>query len=264
MIIKPAGASCNLKCDYCYYRGKDSAASGTVMDEQFLERFVRTYIMSQPGPEVLFVWHGGEPLLRPLSFYRKAVELQEKYAGGMLIDNCLQTNGTLLDEDWCRFLRDNRWLVGISLDGPERFHDSYRRDTHGNPSFSKVMKSIEMMTRFGVEWNAMAVVNDYNSCHPLEFYRFFKSLGCRFLQFTPVTDRMSGGNIVSPSVRGAGPADFSVTSEGWGNFLCAVFDEWVKNDVGDVFVQIFDSALACWAGVPPSLCSMSSLSLIHI
>lgn len=263
MLFKPAGASCNLDCDYCYYISKAAlyGSGAHVMDDAVLERAVRSYLESQAGPEVYFTWHGGEPLLRPLSFYRKAVELQRRYAGGMAVHNCLQTNGTLLDEEWCRFLRDEGWLVGVSLDGPPRFHDAYRRDRSGRPSFDRVLRGIGLMERFGVQWNAMAVVNDANCRRPAETYRFFRSIGCRFLQFTPVTERFAGKGtgrrLAMAGEQDAVAADFSVDAEGWGEFLCGVFDEWVRSDVGRLFVQIFDATLANWAGVPPSLCSMA-------
>ena len=169
-------------------------------------------------PEVLFTWHGGEPLLQPLSFYRKALELQQRYAGGRQIDNCLQTNGTLLTDEWCEFLRENRFLVGISIDGPQTYHDAYRCR-----SFDKVMRGIRLLQKHHVEWNAMATVNHLNADHPVEFYRFFKEIGCQYLQFTPVVERVS-------------LCDTSVTPEQWGRFICGVYDEWVKADVGQIFV----------------------------
>lgn len=266
MIIKPAGAACNLNCDYCYYKEKSylypaGTVKGENMSDEVLERLISTYISSSPGPYVHFVWHGGEPMLRPLSFYRKAVELQRKYSHGMVIDNCIQTNGTLLTDDWCRFLSDSGWLVGLSIDGPENIHDTYRRTASGAPTFRKVMDGIGLLEKYHVEWNAMAVVNDYSGRHPLEFYHFFKSIGCRFLQFTPVTERIlksqDGRHLASPDAGCAPRADFSVTADLWGDFLCAIFDEWVHNDVGSTFVQIFDATLANWAGVNPGLCSMA-------
>ena len=209
--------------------------------------------------EVVFTWHGGEPTLRPLSFYQKAVELQKKYAGGRVIHNSLQTNGTLLTDEWCRFLKANNWLVGISIDGPEAFHDRYRRDSQGRPSWQKVMEGIQLLQHYGVEWNAMAVVNRYNADHPQAFYRFFKSIGCQYIQFAPIVERnmqhADGRHLASIGDATDAPVtDFSVTPEQWGSFLCGLFDEWVKQDIGRVFVQIFDSMLANWVGVAPGSC----------
>ena len=239
VMLKPVGSRCNLACQYCYYLEKGKLyPEQEPLSETLLETFIRQYIEAQTMPEVLFTWHGGEPLLQPLSFYRKALELQQRYAGGRQIDNCLQTNGTLLTDEWCEFLRENRFLVGISIDGPQTYHDAYRCR-----SFEKVMRGIRLLQKHHVEWNAMATVNHLNADHPVEFYRFFKEIGCQYLQFTPV---------VEPSL-----CDTSVTPEQWGRFLCRVYDEWVKADVGQIFVQLFDATLANWAGEPPGICSMS-------
>lgn len=264
VMAKPAGPACNLACDYCYYLEKSHLyddVPGHLMSEELLEHFIREYIGSQTMPQVMFTWHGGEALLRPLSFYRKAVAFQKKYARGRLIENCIQTNGTLLDDEWCAFFKENNWLVGVSIDGPREFHDAYRRNRQGLPSFEQVVKGIDLLNRYGVEWNAMAVVNDYNADHPVEFYRFFKSIGCHYIQFTPIVERISrhddGRHLASPMNEDCPMADFSVTPQQWGNFLCGLFDEWIKEDVGRYFIQIFDSTLANWMGVPPGLCTMA-------
>ena len=262
VMLKPIGAACNLACNYCYYLEKSNLYKHQPkrqMSEELLERFVKDYIEAQTMNEVVFTWHGGEPTLRPLSFYQKAVELQKKYAGGRVIHNSLQTNGTLLTDEWCRFLKANNWLVGISIDGPEELHDRYRRDSQGRPSWQKVMEGIQLLQHYGVEWNAMAVVNRYNADHPQAFYRFFKSIGCQYIQFTPIVERnvqhADGRHLASINDADDAPVtDFSVTPEQWGNFLCGLFDEWVKQDIGRVFVQIFDSMLANWVGVAPGTC----------
>ena len=262
VMLKPVGAACNLACNYCYYLEKSNLYKHQPkrqMSEELLERFVKDYIEAQTMNEVVFTWHGGEPTLRPLSFYQKAVELQKKYAGGRIIHNSLQTNGTLLTDEWCRFLKANNWLVGISIDGPEAFHDHYRRDSQGRPSWQKVMEGIQLLQHYGVEWNAMAVVNRYNADHPQAFYRFFKSIGCQYIQFTPIVERnvqhADGRHLASINDATDAPVtDFSVTPEQWGSFLCGLFDEWVKQDIGRVFVQIFDSMLANWVGVAPGTC----------
>ncbi len=265
VMLKPAGALCNLACDYCYYLEKSKLYQDNpkhVMSDELLEKFIEEYINSQTSPNVLFTWHGGETLMRPLSFYQKAVELQRKYARGRQIDNCLQTNGTLLTDEWCRFLHDNQWLVGISIDGPQEFHDEYRKNKQGKPSFVKVMQGINLLKKHNVEWNAMAVVNDYNADYPLEFYHFFKELDCHYIQFAPIVERIAphadGRHLAAVDEDSkAGLADFSVTPRQWGDFLCAIFDEWVRHDVGNYYIQLFDSTLANWVGEQPGVCTLA-------
>lgn len=268
VMAKPAGSMCNLNCSYCYYLEKsnmyrkEDPKGKFIMDDALLERYVRDYIEAQTMPDVLFSWHGGEALMRPLSFYKRAMELQQRYAQGRHIDNSVQTNGTLLTDEWCDFFAQNGWLVGVSIDGPQEFHDEYRRNRVGQPSFRKVMKGIELLNKHGVEWNALAVVNDYNADYPLEFYNFFKEIGCRFIQFTPIVERLydyqDGRHLASPMQGGEPPlADFSVSPEQWGNFLCAIFDEWVRKDVGEYFIQMFDSTLANWVGAQPGVCTLA-------
>lgn len=266
VMTKPAGAHCNLACDYCYYLEKQKLYQNGekhVMSDQLTEVFVREYIQSQFGREVNFTWHGGEPMIRPLSYYKKVVRWQRQYAEGKTILNCLQTNGTLLTPEWCRFLHDEGWLVGISIDGPQNMHDAYRMRRNGAPTWEKVMQGIEMLDRYEVEWNAMAVVNDITAARPLEFYRFFRDeLECRYLQFTPVVERIhrhQDGRHLAHVMDGEeyALAPFSVTPEAWGEFLCTMFDEWYRNDVGEMFVQTFEATLANWAGVTPGVCSLS-------
>jgi uncharacterized protein len=264
VMVKPAGATCNLRCEYCYYTEKLNlykSAGEHIMSDEMLERFTREYIEAQTMGDVLFTWHGGEPLMRPLSFYKRAIELQKRYAGGRHIDNALQTNGTLLTDEWCRFLHENNWLVGVSIDGPQEFHDEFRHTSANKPSFHKVMAGIEKLKKWDVQWNAMAVVNDFNADYPVDFYNFFKKIGAQFIQFTPIVERIKhhddGRHLADiRDVDNPPLADFSVTPQQWGDFLCAVFDEWVKKDVGETYVQIFDSTLALWAGEQPGLCSM--------
>lgn len=265
VMLKPAGAHCNLACKYCYYLEKNKLypiAQRHQMSDEMLELFTREYIEAQTMNQVLFTWHGGEPLLRSIDFYRKALSLQQKYAGGRHIDNVIQTNGTLLTDDWCEFFAQNHWLVGISIDGPQPYHDHYRLTAAGKPSWKKVMQGIKLLKKHGVEWNAMAVVNAYNANHPLEFYRFFKENGCQFLQFTPIVERLTqhedGRTLASLADKNEIPlSEASVTPEQWGNFLCAIFDEWVRKDVGKIFVEIFDCTLANWMGVSPGICAYS-------
>ncbi|HAH90349.1 MAG TPA: anaerobic sulfatase maturase [Prevotella sp.] len=265
VMLKPAGAHCNLACKYCYYLEKNKlypTAQRHLMSDEMLEQFTREYIEAQTMNQVLFTWHGGEPLLRSIDFYRKALSLQQKYAGGRHIDNVIQTNGTLLTDEWCEFFAQNHWLVGISIDGPQPDHDHYRLTAAGKPSWQKVMQGIKLLKKHGVEWNAMAVVNAYNVNHPLEFYRFFKENGCQFLQFTPIVERLTrhedGRTLASLADKDEiSLSEASVTPEQWGNFLCAIFDEWVRKDVGKIFVEIFDCTLANWMGVSPGICAYS-------
>ena len=265
VMLKPASAHCNLACKYCYYLEKNKlypTAQRHLMSDEMLEQFTREYIEAQTMSQVLFTWHGGEPLLRSIDFYRKALSLQQKYAGGRRIDNVIQTNGTLLTDEWCEFFAQNHWLVGISIDGPQPDHDHYRLTAAGKPSWKKVMQGIKLLKKHGVEWNAMAVVNAYNANHPLEFYRFFKENGCQFLQFTPIVERLTrhedGRTLASLADKNEIPlSEASVTPEQWGYFLCAIFDEWVRKDVGKIFVEIFDCTLANWMGISPGICAYS-------
>lgn len=266
VMLKPVGAVCNLACDYCYYLEKGKLypeQKNHIMNEQLLEKFIREYIEIQTMPEILFTWHGGETLMRPISFYKKALELQRQYGRGRQIDNCIQTNGTLLTDEWCKFFKENNFLVGISIDGPQEFHDEYRRNRQGLPSFHKVMKGIELLKKHGVEYNAMAVVNDYNVDYPLDFYNFFKKIDCHYIQFAPIVERLNQqANGMQLTLPGQQESDielapFSVDSGKWGDFLCAVFDEWLKEDVGVYYIQLFDSTLANWVGEQPGVCTLA-------
>ena len=265
VMLKPAGAHCNLACKYCYYLEKNKlypTAQRHLMSDEMLEQFTREYIEAQTMNQVLFTWHGGEPLLRSIDFYRKAISLQQKYAGDRRIDNVIQTNGTLLTDEWCEFFAQNHWLVGISIDGPQPDHDHYRLTAAVKPSWKKVMQGIKLLKKHGVEWNAMAVVNAYNANHPLEFYRFFKENGCQFLQFTPIVERLTrhedGRTLASLADKDEiSLSEASVAPEQWGYFLCAIFDEWVRKDVGRIFVEIFDCTLANWMGISPGICAYS-------
>lgn len=265
VMLKPAGAHCNLACKYCYYLEKNKlypTAQRHLMSDEMLEQFTREYIEAQTMNQVLFTWHGGEPLLRSIDFYRKALSLQQKYAGGRRIDNVIQTNGMLLTDEWCEYFAQNHWLVGISIDGPQLDHDHYRLTAAGKPSWKKVMQGIKLLKKHGVEWNAMAVVNAYNANHPLEFYHFFKENGCQFLQFTPIVKRLTrhedGRTLASLADKDEiSLSEASVAPEQWGYFLCAIFDEWVRKDVGKIFVEIFDCTLANWMSISPGICAYS-------
>ena len=260
-MVKPIGSACNLDCNYCYYRDKADIYNNAMprMSEGLLENYIKQYIEGASQQTVTFCWHGGEPLMAGLPFLRKAVELQKKYAGDKVIENTLQTNGILVTEEWCSFFADNGFLVGLSLDGPEDIHDAFRRDCGGAPTFSRVMKAVEMFTRTGVDFNILSTVNKCSEGRGAEVYKFLRTLSC-YLQFLPVVEYVQErpGHrplIVSPDEEEAVEAPWSVSARGYGEFMCAVFDEWVKRDVGSRFVQLFDITLANWCGVPPPLCA---------
>lgn len=262
-MVKPIGSACNLDCNYCYYRDKSEIYGGKMprMSEEMLEEYIKQYIRDASQQHITFCWHGGEPLMAGLPFFRKAMELQQKYCGDKEIENTIQTNGIMLNEEWCDFLHDNDFLVGISLDGPQDIHDAYRKDCGGAPTFTRVMRGVELMARKNVQYNLLSTVNRRSEGRGLEVYKFLRSIG-HYVQFLPVVEyvrmRDTEGKrplIVSPDEENAVEAPWSVSAEGYGQFMCDVFDEWVRFDVGHTFVQLFDVVLANWCGVQPALCS---------
>jgi uncharacterized protein len=264
-MVKPIGAVCNLNCAYCYYLEKEKLYPDDpqkwAMSDKMLESFIAQYLYTSTEPAVLFTWHGGEPIMRGMEFFQKVIALQHKYADGRIIENSLQTNGTTLTDDWCKFFRDHRFLLGLSIDGPEHCHDRYRLYKSGQPSFSKVMAGLELLKKYNVDFNTLTVVNDYNGKFPLEVYRFLKSIGSRYMQFIPIVEWIDpqakpGELSILPANSGktAEVTDWSVDPEDYGNFLIQIFDEWVRKDVGDYFVVTFDCVLANWLRVPPPLC----------
>ena len=261
VMAKPVGSACNLRCTYCYYleKGKYYKTSDShLMDDESLETFIRQYIDSQPTKNVVFNWHGGEALLRPVSYYRKIMELEKKYGAGREISNTIQTNGTLLTDEWCEFFKENNFLVGVSIDGPKHLHDKYRKRHDGTSSFDDVMEGIEMLNRHRVDWNVLATVNAANADYPVETYNFLKSLGTPFLQFTPVVERIKrDGMLAHQGDENVKLAEFSVKPQQWGKFMIGVFDEWVKSDVGEVYVQLFDATLANKMGAQSPVCTMA-------
>ena len=257
VMLKPAGSLCNLGCAYCYYLDKADIYGGHEprMSEEMLETVIREYIAANDVPEVTFNWHGGEPLVLGLDFYRKAMELERKYADGKTVFNTLQTNGTLLTPEWADFLRENRFLVGISIDGPRDVHDKYRKDKGGAPTFDRVLKGLTLLREHGVEFNTMSTVNNVSEGRGLEVYRFLQSIGSRYMQFMPVVEHVKDRRIVPPSTEGARLAPWSVSSMGFGRFMVDIFDYWVRNDVGRYYVGLFDATLANWCGVMPGTCA---------
>lgn len=269
ILTKPVGPICNLDCKYCFYLEKEKLYPGENqwrMSDEVLEEYIRQYINSQSSPETHFAWQGGEPTLLGVEFFRKAVALQEKFADGKTIFNAIQTNGTLLDDEWCEFLAANKFLVGLSIDGPAELHDQYRVDKRQRPTFAAVMRGLELLKKHGVEFNTLTVVNRANSQQPLEVYRFLKSIGSQFIQFIPLVERAApaemktaGYDFAAPPLPGekenvSAVTPWSVEAEQYGKFLCAIFDEWVRHDVGKTFVQLFDVAFGNWMGLGSSLC----------
>jgi len=264
IMAKPLGPVCNLDCKYCYYLEKEKLypeTSSWVMPDEVLDSYIRQYIESQEAPAVSFAWQGGEPTLLGINYFRKILELEKKYANGKRIENALQTNGILLDDEWGEFLAKNKFLVGISIDGPSELHDCYRVNKGGQPTFPAVLRGLRYLQKHGVEFNTLTVVHHRNSRWPHEVYEFLKEAGSRHMQFIPLVEReakardSSGLVLIGPSHgRDAAVSEWSVEPLQFGKFLCAIFDDWVRRDVGRCFVQIFDVALESWLGVPQSLC----------
>lgn len=252
LMAKPAGSRCNLACQYCFYlhKGELYPKSRFRMSEEVLEEYIRQTIEAHCIPEVTFAWQGGEPTLLGRDFFERAMVLQKKYCRpGMVIHNTIQTNGILLDDTWCDFFRKNRFLVGISIDGPRELHDACRTDAAGKGSFDRVMQGLALLKKHKVDFNILCTVNAVNGDHPLEVYRFFRDeVKAQFIQFIPVVERNLQNNTVTP---------LSVRPEQYGKFLIGVFDEWVRNDVGRMYVQHFDAALANWYGEPHGICVFS-------
>lgn len=267
VMLKPAGPSCNLNCTYCYYLEKKKLFPGKKdfkMTEELLENFIQQFIEAHEIPVVTFTWQGGEPTLMGLDFYRKVIELQKKYKGGKSIENAFQTNGTRLNDDWCKFFTDNNILVGISIDGEEHNHDHYRMTNSGGPTFKRAMKGIELLHKHEVEFNTLSVVNDYNVKFASETYRFLKKIGSGFIQFLPVVERSANTpedkslTLVPQSYNDESTlTEWSVGARDFGKFLITIFDEWVRNDVAKYYIQIFDSTLANYVGENPGLCVFS-------
>jgi uncharacterized protein len=272
VMTKPIGPLCNLDCKYCFYLEKEKlfpANEKFRMSDEVLEAYIRQYIDGQGTPEVNFAWQGGEPTLLGVDFFRKVVDLQKKYSAGKKVSNALQTNGTLLDDEWGDFLTENKFLVGVSIDGPPKLHDAYRVDKQGEATYDKVIRGIRLLQRHGAEFNTLTVVNRINSRKPLEVYRFLKEIGSGFIQFIPLVERLADAEAVKLGLDLAVPprvdegavrlpvTEWSVEPEQYGIFLTTIYDEWVKQDVGKVFVQLFDVALGNWMGLGSSLCVFS-------
>jgi uncharacterized protein len=269
VVAKPIGPACNLNCEYCFYLEKQAlfgAREPYRMSDAVLSAFIANYITSQPTPVVEFVWQGGEPTLLGIEFFKRVVELQKPFAKKKTITNSLQTNGILLTDEWCRFLKSHNFMVGISLDGPKEIHDRYRRDRQGGGTFDRVMRGLRLLQEHKVEYNVLACVARETAAKPLAVYRFFREAGVEFIQFTPVVERMPDAFSREHGLRLALPAaldreekntevtPWTVLPKEWGDFLIGVFEEWVRHDVGKIFVMNFEWALNAWIGNPSPVC----------
>jgi uncharacterized protein len=257
VLAKPTGAICNLACSYCFFLDKELLYPGSRfrMSDEVLENYIRQLIAAHSSPQVTVAWQGGEPTLMGIDFYRRAIELQEKYRKpGMVFENTMQTNGTLLDDEWCRFFNENNFLIGISIDGPRELHDAYRVDKKGEGTFDRVMQGLRLLQKHNVEYNVLTTVNRVNADYPLEVYRFLRDeAGTDWIQFIPVVERINGGERTLYQ-RGDTVSDRSVQPEQFGCFLSRIFDEWVRNDVGKIFVQTFEASARRWLGLPSGMC----------
>jgi uncharacterized protein len=269
IVAKPTGPACNLNCAYCFYLEKHALfdrEKDLRMSDEVLSAFIRSYIEAQPSPVIEFVWQGGEPTLLGIDFFQRVIDRQRPYAGRKTIANSLQTNGTLLDDRWCRFLKQHNFLVGLSLDGPREIHDLYRRDRAGKGTFDKVLRGLKLLQKHGVDVNVMASVGRETARHPLDVYRFFRNEGVEFIQFVPIIERLPADAEKQSGFRLAGPASlnqeeanreitpWTVLPEEYGDFLIAIYEEWVRRDVGKTFVMNFEWALNAWIGNPSPVC----------
>jgi uncharacterized protein len=264
VLAKPIGPICNLDCKYCFYLEKESLYPNVAkwaMAEDVLNNYIRQYIEAHDAPVVNFAWQGGEPTLLGVDYFGKLVEIQKKYANGKQIQNAFQTNGVLLNDAWAQLFKENGFLIGLSIDGPRALHDTYRVDKGGEPTFDKVMRGMEVLKRHSIDFNTLTTVHRGNADEPLEVYRFLRDNGSGFIQFIPIVERIAnqattdGLQLISANFLGKSRvAPWSVESKQFGRFLCAIFDEWVRRDVGRVFVQLFDVSLEMWAGLEASLC----------
>jgi uncharacterized protein len=255
VLAKPTGARCNLACSYCFFLNKERLYPGSHfrMTDELLETYIRQLIEYHQSPQVTVSWQGGEPTLMGIDFYRRALDYQRRYKKpGMVFENTLQTNGTLLTDEWCEFFKENNFLVGISLDGPRRLHDVYRRDKQGGPTFDRVMRGLRLLQKHGVEYNILVTVNRVNADHPLEVYRFLRDeAGADWMQFIPAIERLVDGQVTIFQ-QGHTVSERSVTPRQFGHFLITIFDEWLRRDVGTVFVQTFEAAVRNWLRLPSS------------
>lgn len=260
VLSKPTGAICNLDCSYCFFLDKEELYPGSHfrMTDEVLETYIRQLIAAHKTPEVTVAWQGGEPTLMGIDFFRKAIAYQEKYRKpGMTFENTLQTNGTLLNDEWCEFFKENNYLIGLSLDGPKELHDANRVDKIGGSTFDRVMRGVRLLQKHGVEYNILTTINRVNAEYPLEVYRFLRDeVKTTWMQFIPVVERINDDGKTLYQ-QGTTVSENSVLPEQLGRFLTTIFDEWVRHDVGKIFVQTFEAAVRSWLGLPTGMCFFS-------
>ncbi|HYA87182.1 MAG TPA: anaerobic sulfatase maturase [Nitrospirota bacterium] len=269
IVAKPVGPMCNLNCEYCFYLEKQALFGRKRkyrMSDDILRAFIVNYATAQPTPVVEFVWQGGEPTLLGIDFFKKVIAMQGPFSHQKMITNSLQTNGTLLTDEWCDFLKKHNFMVGISIDGPKAIHDRYRRDPQGSGTFDRVMQGLELLQKHKIEYNVLACVARDTATQPLDVYRFLRDQGVEFIQFTPIVERRPDARCSQLGLRLAGPATldkqtqqtevtpWTVVPEEYGDFLIAIYEEWVHHDVGKVFVMNFEWALNAWIGNPSPVC----------
>ena len=267
IMAKPTGSICNIECDYCFYLEKQKLyperGQNWRMDDATLEQYIKQTVDAQDNDYVQFTWQGGEPMMMGLPFYEKAMQMCRQYANGKQIEHTFQTNGLLIDEKWCQFFKENNFLVGISIDGPQQLHDQYRKTRSGRSTHHKVLEGIQLLREHGVEFNTLTVVNSENVKHPLKVYQFLKEIGSSYIQFIPLVERETNPKedgqlrLVLPSEPAATVTSWSVSPRDYGQFLTDIFDVWVRQDVGRVFVNMFDSTLSAWCGSPSNICHLS-------
>lgn len=261
VMIKPTGSVCNLDCKYCFYLEKEmlypDRKANYRMSDDMLELFIKQHIAAQDVNDVIFAWQGGEPTLMGLAFYRRALALQQRYSGGKTIINTFQTNGILIDDEWAIFFKQHAFLVGVSIDGDAALHDEWRVTRSGKPTHGKVEQAVKCLVRHGVEFNTLTVVNSTNMNHPVRVYDYLKSIGSRYMQFIPLIERSAeegGIGLAQPEDEQTRMMPWSVDSLQFGHFLNAIFDVWVRNDIGDIGIQMFEQTLAAWCRLPPQVC----------
>ncbi|WP_052810349.1 anaerobic sulfatase maturase [Vibrio renipiscarius] len=262
VMAKPTGSICNLDCHYCFYLEKEALyperVSAWKMPEDVLREYIRQYIENQPSNYVDFLWQGGEPLMMGIEFFAKAVEISTELAKGKIIRHSIQTNGVLINDNWANFFKKNNILIGISIDGPQKLHDTYRVTRSGKGSYQKVLAGLETIKKHHVEFNILTVVGSHNVDHPIEVYQHLKALGAKHIQFIPLVEEVYPNNKeANPHITNLHVTKWTTPALAYGKFLTKIFNKWIREDIGDIFVQTFDSTFASWNGLPSGVCVTS-------